>query len=146
MNNIRLTKKNEDGSYDYGELLFKTIDLYGGDHKSRILEIAPGVNEQEVENVYFGLTLNETGGRVPFTPEKEGSYYLANSVYKNIKFYLETKSGIKLYPDKNGLIKITKTLIKPMDVILHVVAEKFATNRLTEEAVFDQIDIEISAS
>lgn len=146
MENIRLTKKNADGSYDYGELLFKTVDLYGGDHQSRVLEIAPGVNEQEVKNVYFGLALNDTGGKVSFTPEKEGGYNLTNSVYKNIKFYLEHSSGHKLYPDKNGLIKITDILIKPIDVILHVIADKFAVNRLTEERVFDQIEIEIFAA
>lgn len=146
MSNIRLTKKNSDGSYDNGELLFKTIDLYGGDHQSRILEIAPGVNEQEVNNVYFGLSLNDANGKVPFTPDKEGSYLLSNPVYKNVKFYLELKSGQKLFPDKNGLIKVTKVLIKPIDVVLHVVAEKFTTNRLTEELIFDEIDIEISAA
>lgn len=146
MSNIRLTMKNQDGSYDNGELLFTSIDLYGGDHQSRILEIAPGINEQEVKNVYFGMSLNDANGKVPFTPDKEGGYFLVNSVYKNVKFYLETKAGQKLFPDKNGLIKVTKTLIKPMDVVLHVVAEKFTAKRLTEEHVFDEIEIEVSAA
>ncbi|MGL6098862.1 MAG: hypothetical protein ACRC0G_04470 [Fusobacteriaceae bacterium] len=146
MNNIRLTKKNDDGSYDDGELLFKTIDLYGGDHQTRTLEIAPGVNVQEVKYVYFGIALNDTNGKIAFTPEKEGSHLLTNSAYKNIKFYLEHKSGYKFYPDKNGLIKITDLLIKPMDVVIHVIAEKYTANRLTEENVFDEIEIEVSGA
>lgn len=146
MNNIRLTKKNEDGSPDTGEMLFKTLDLYGGDHQSRILEIAPGEAVQEVKYVYFGVSLNDVNGKVAFTPEKEGSYFLVNSTYKNIKFYLEHKNGYKFYPDKNGLIKITDLLIKPMDVVFHVVAEKYSTSRLTEEKVFEEIEISVSGA
>jgi hypothetical protein len=143
LNNIRITKKNNDGSYDDGELLFKTIDLYGGDHQSRILEIAPGVNEQEVQYVYFGISLNDINGKISFTPEKEGSYNLVSATYKNIKFYLEQKNGSKFYPDKNGLIKITDLLIKPLDVVLHVIAEKYSSDRISEEKVFDEIELAV---
>ncbi|MGL5315210.1 MAG: hypothetical protein ACRCX2_19675 [Paraclostridium sp.] len=143
MNNIRMTKKNEDGSYDDGPLIFKTLDLYGGDHQTRILEIAPGVNEQEVKFVYFGISLSDINGQVSFTPEKEGSHMLVNSVYKNIKFYVEHSNGHKLYPDKNGLIKLTEALVKPMDIILHVIAEKYSTNRISEEKVFEEIEISV---
>lgn len=146
MNNIRMQKKNDDGSYDDGEMLFKTVDLYGGDHQSRILEIAPAENVQEVKYVYFGVSLNDVNGKIAFTPEKEGSYLLVNSTYKNMKFYLEQKNGHKYYPDKNGLIKITDLLIRPIDVVFHVIAEKYSTNSLTEEKVFEEIEISVSGA
>lgn len=146
VNNIRLLKKNEDGSYDNSDKLFKQIDVYGGDHQKRILEISPGINEQQIKHVYFSLELVSTDGNVTFVPEREGSYYLTNSLYKNIKFYLEHKSGHKLYPDKKGMIKITDLLIKPMDVVLHVEVEQYAMPRITEGIIFDDIEIVLNAA
>lgn len=143
MQNVRLNKKNEDGSYDNGEFLFNSIDFYGGDIKRRILEVAPGINKEQVQYVKFLIALKNENGSVPFVPEKEGSYLLVNELYKNVSFYLEHKSGNKLIPDKKGVINITNLLIQPMDIVLYVKVEPFTTSRLDDEIVMEDLEIQI---
>ncbi|MGL5718444.1 MAG: hypothetical protein ACRCX2_35900 [Paraclostridium sp.] len=146
MSNIKLTKKNNDGSYDYGEMLFESLDLYGGDHVRRTLEIAPGIAEQSAKYVKFSISSRKDGGSYKFIPERDGSYFLISNQHKGLKFYLESKTGVKYTPDKYGVISITNLLVTPIDVVINLVAEQYAITDMSKEIVIDDIDIEIWAA
>lgn len=146
MNNIKLTKKNNDGSYDYGDLLFDAVDLYGGDHVRRTIEISPAIAEQSLKYVKFSIAFKNNGSSYKFTPEKDGSYYLVNSQQKGFKFYLENSKGVKYTPDKNGIISIAQLLVAPVDVVINLIVEQYAVTDMNKEVVLDDIEIEIWAS
>lgn len=143
MQNIRITKKNNDGSYDFSDYLFDSVDLYGGDHVSRIIELAPAMSEKPARYVKFSLVSRQEEETYTFKPVKTDSYYLENPYHKGIKFYLEDKNGIKYVPDKNGIINIVNNLIQPIDVVLHLMAEQYSIVDFNKEVVIENINIEI---
>ena len=143
MQNIRITKKNNDGSYDYSDYLFDSVDLYGGDHVSRIIELAPAIADKPARYVKFSLVSKQEDDTHKFKPLKNDSYYLENIFHNGLKFYLEDKNGVKYTPDKNGIINIANNLIQPIDVVIHLIADQYSIMDFNKNTVIENINIEI---
>jgi hypothetical protein len=140
---LTLTKKNEDGSYDYSEQLFDAIDPYDGDHVYKTIEIKPTVSETAAKYVKFRLVTEKEGDVYIFKPTQSKSHLLASSQYNGFKFYLEDINGIKYIPDTNGIISLVNTLTSPMDIVLHLIAEKYAVEDLEQELLLEDVFVEV---
>lgn len=145
MNNINIRKKNNDGTYDDGEFLFTNVDLYNGCYINRILELSPISNRQE-NNVKISIRSVIGDREYNFKPEEDGSYYLVDINNPGIKFYFTDKNQIKYLPDKNGIISLVNVLTIPMDIIIHMIAEKYTITELDKNIIIDDIDLVVWSS
>ena len=94
MNNINIRKKNEDGSYDNGDFLFKNVDLYDGCYVYRTLEISPSLNKQEY-NLKLSLRSVVDEFEYQFKPASDNDYYLVDDNHPVMKFYFTDKKKVK---------------------------------------------------
>lgn len=145
MNNINIRKKNDDGSYDNGEFLFKNVDLYDGCYVNRILELSPNLNKKEY-NIKLSLRTVVGEFEYQFKPVKEGAYYLEDSNHPGLKFYFTDKNQVKYLPDKNGIISIINVLSMPLDIVIHMIADKYTVNNIDEYIVIDDVNLIVWSS
>jgi hypothetical protein len=143
MGAITLTKKNTDGSYDYGDKLFDSIDPYDGDHVYRTIEIKPTVSENAVKYVKFRLITEKEGDVYIFKPSKTKSHILESTQYSGFSFYLEDINGIKYIPDTNGIISLSNVMSSPIEVVLHLIVDKYAVEDLDKTIILEDVFVEI---
>lgn len=139
INKINIRKKNDDGTYDDGDFLFKNVDLYNGCFVKRILEISP--SNREEYNVKVSLRSIENELEYDFKPENEYSYYLVNSKHQGMKFYITDKNGVKYLPDKNGIISLVNVLSTPLEIVINLIADKYTVSKIDDYVIFDDINI-----
>lgn len=145
MNNINIRKKNEDGSYDNGDFLFKNVDLYDGCYVYRTLEISPSLNKQEY-NLKLSLRSVVDEFEYQFKPSSDNDYYLVDDNHPGMKFYFTDKNKVKYLPDKNGIISLINVLSAPIDIEIHMIADRYTVNNIDEYIVLDDINIIIWSS
>ena len=140
MNNIILRKKNDDGSYDNGDFLFNNVDLYDGCYVNKILEISPNLNRKEY-NIKLSLRSVIGEYEYQFKPSEEDGYYLVEDNHPGLKFYFTDKNKVKYLPDKNGVISLINVLSMPLDIIIHMIADKYTVSDIDEYIVLDDINL-----
>lgn len=145
MNNIILRKKNDDGSYDNGDFLFNNVDLYDGCYVNKILEISPNLNRKEY-NIKLSLRSVIGEYEYQFKPSEEDGYYLVEDNHPGLKFYFTDKNKVKYLPDKNGVISLINVLSMPLDIIIHMIADKYTVSDIDEYVVLDDINLIIWSS
>ncbi len=145
MNNIILRKKNDDGSYDNGDFLFNNVDLYDGCYVNKILEISPNLNRKEY-NIKLSLRSVIGEYEYQFKPSEEDGYYLVEDNHPGLKFYFTDKNKVKYLPDKNGVISLINVLSMPLDIIIHMIADKYTVSDIDEYIVLDDINLIIWSS
>ena len=145
MNNIILRKKNDDGSYDNGDFLFNNVDLYDGCCVNKILEISPNLNRKEY-NIKLSLRSVIGEYEYQFKPSEEDGYYLVEDNHPGLKFYFTDKNKVKYLPDKNGVISLINVLSMPLDIIIHMIADKYTVSDIDEYIVLDDINLIIWSS
>ena len=145
MNNIILRKKNDDGSYDNGDFLFNNVDLYDGCYVNKILEISPNLNRKEY-NIKLSLRSVIGEYEYQFKPSEEDGYYLVEDNHPGLKFYFTDKNKVKYLPDKNGVISLITVLSMPLDIIIHMIADKYTVSDIDEYIVLDDINLIIWSS
>jgi hypothetical protein len=145
LNNIILRKKNDDGSYDNGDFLFNNVDLYDGCYVNKILEISPNLNRKEY-NIKLSLRSVIGEYEYQFKPSEEDGYYLVEDNHPGLKFYFTDKNKVKYLPDKNGVISLINVLSMPLDIIIHMIADKYTVSDIDEYIVLDDINLIIWSS
>lgn len=143
VNGVKITKKNQDGSYDYSETMFDAVDAYSGDHVYRTIELAPAIPGKQPKYVKFSLNTFKDNSLYTMKPIKENSYQVASEYYKGFSFYLESASGVKFMPDKNGIISITNILTTPLNVTLHMIVEQYAVQDIEQKTFLDDVSIRV---
>lgn len=141
--NLSIIKKNQDGTYCYEEEMFEGVDLYEGDHVFRTFEIAPKDMTRAVRKVKIKLKAEKNGNSYSFVPSTEDSYILESKSHPGIRFYLENSNGIKLYPDSKGTVNIIDILQSPIDVTIHLIADKFTVTDFEKKTVIDDLSLEM---
>lgn len=140
-NKIIIRPKNEDGSYSDNSILFDGIDLYDGCNVYKILELSS--DNGVAKNVKLTLEVQRNDLIETLLPKIEDAAELKTGYYPglDIWFTLTGADGVKLIPDKNGVINLTKQLTVPMDVVMHVKASKYTVSSLNESVVLDDLFI-----